>query len=105
MAVKEIRFQDISSSPGLYKQIKDEMNVMEMLSHPNIVEYYGIEVHRDKVYIFEEYCQGGSLAQLLEHGRIEDEAVIQIYTLQMLDGLVYLHSRDVVHRDIKPDSE
>lgn len=104
MAVKEIRFQDISSTPSLYKQIKDEMNVMEMLSHPNIVEYYGIEVHRDKVYIFEEYCQGGSLAQLLEHGRIEDEAVIQVYTLQMLDGLVYLHSRDVVHRDIKPDN-
>ena len=105
MAVKEIRFQDIASHPTFFEQIKDEMNVMEMLSHPNIVQYFGVEVHRDKVYIFEEFCQGGSLAHLLEHGRIEDEAVIQIYTLQMLDGLVYLHSKDIVHRDIKPDSE
>uniref|UniRef100_V5EW54 Protein kinase n=2 Tax=Kalmanozyma brasiliensis (strain GHG001) TaxID=1365824 RepID=V5EW54_KALBG len=104
MAVKEIRFQDISSTPSLYQQIKDEMEVMSMLSHPNIVEYYGIEVHRDRVYIFEEYCQGGSLAALLEHGRIEDETVIQVYTLQMLEGLIYLHSQGIIHRDIKPDN-
>jgi mitogen-activated protein kinase kinase kinase len=105
MAVKEIKFQELSGLPNLFSQIKEELSVMEMLHHPNVVEYYGIEVHRDKVYIFEEYCQGGSLAALLEHGRIEDEGIIQVYTMQMLDGLAYLHSRDIVHRDVKPDSE
>ena len=105
MAVKEIKFQEISGLPILIKQIKEELSVMEMLHHPNVVEYYGIEVHRDKVYIFEEYCQGGSLAGLLEHGRIEDEGIIQVYTMQMLEGLSYLHSHGIVHRDIKPDSE
>ena len=105
MAVKEIRVQDVSGSPNLYKQIQDELKVMEMLHHPNIVEYYGIEVHRDKVYIFEEYCEGGSLSANLEVGRIADENILQIYTLQMLQGLSYLHSQNIVHRDIKPDSE
>ena len=105
MAVKEIKFQEVSGLPNLYTQIKEELSVMEVLHHPNVVEYYGIEVHRDKVYIFEEYCQGGSLAALLEHGRIEDEGIIQVYTMQMLEGLAYLHSRGIVHRDIKPDSE
>jgi mitogen-activated protein kinase kinase kinase len=105
MAVKEIKFQELSGLPNLYTQIKEELSVMEVLHHPNVVEYYGIEVHRDKVYIFEEYCQGGSLAALLEHGRIEDEGIMQVYTMQMLEGLAYLHSRGIVHRDIKPDSE
>jgi mitogen-activated protein kinase kinase kinase len=105
MAVKEIKVQDLSNSPALYKQIKDESDVMQMLSHPNIVDYYGIEVHRDRVYIFEEYCEGGSLADLLDHGRIEDEDVIMVYTLQMLHGLEYLHSKGVEHRDVKPDSK
>lgn len=104
MAVKEIKFQELTGMPNLYAQIKDELSVMEMLHHPNVVEYYGIEVHRDRVYIFEEYCQGGSLAQLLEHGRIEDEGIIQVYTMQMLEGLAYLHSKGIVHRDIKPDN-
>ncbi|KAH9486642.1 MAP kinase kinase kinase wis4 [Psilocybe cubensis] len=105
MAVKEIKFQELSGLPNLFAQIKEELSVMEMLHHPNVVEYYGIEVHRDKVYIFEEFCQGGSLAaSLSEHGRIEDETLIQVYTMQMLEGLAYLHSQDIVHRDVKPDN-
>ena len=104
MAVKEIKFHELSNLPNLYSQIKDELGVMQMLHHLNVVEYYGIEVHRDRVYIFEEYCQGGSLAALLEHGRIEDERIIQAYTMQMLEGLAYLHANGIVHRDVKPDS-
>ena len=102
MAVKEIRLQEPSLIPGVAQQIRDEMGVLEVLDHPNIVSYKGIEVHRDKVYIFMEYCSGGSLATLLEHGRIEDETVVMVYALQMLEGLAYLHQAGVVHRDIKP---
>lgn len=42
MAVKEIRFPDSSSLSALHKAIKEEMKVMEMLNHPNIVQYYGM---------------------------------------------------------------
>ena len=105
MAVKEIRLQDPQLIPTIVSQIRDEMSVLQVLDHPNIVSYHGIEPHRDKVYIFMEYCSGGSLAGLLEHGRIEDETVIMVYALQMLEGLAYLHEAGVVHRDIKPESK
>lgn len=104
MAVKEIRVHEVAGTPNLYKQIQDELTIMEMLHHPNVVEFYGIEVHRDKVYIFEEYCEGGTLAANLEVGRIADEHIVQVYTMQMLEGLAYLHSKGIVHRDVKPDS-
>ncbi|KAL6717976.1 Suppressor of Sensor Kinase (SLN1) [Lecanora helva] len=104
MAVKEIRLQDPQLIPTVAGQIRDEQAVLEVLDHPNIVSYYGIEVHRDKVYIFMEYCSGGSLANLLEHGRIEDETVVQVYALQMLEGLAYLHQSGIAHRDIKPEN-
>lgn len=104
MAVKEIRLQDPHLIPQVVGQIRDEMGILQILDHPNVVSYYGIEVHRDKVYIFMEYCSGGTLANLLEHGRIEDETVITVYALQMLEGLAYLHESGVIHRDIKPEN-
>lgn len=105
MAVKEIRLQDPKLIPTIATQIKDEMRVLESVDHPNVVSYYGIEVHRDRVYIFMEFCSGGSLANLLEHGRIEDEQVIMVYALQLLEGLAYLHEVKIAHRDIKPESK
>ncbi|KAL1878523.1 hypothetical protein VTK73DRAFT_7951 [Phialemonium thermophilum] len=104
MAVKEIRLQDPKLIPRIAGQIRDEMRVLEAVDHPNVVSYYGIEVHRDRVYIFMEFCSGGSLANLLEHGRIEDEQVITVYALQLLEGLAYLHDVKIAHRDIKPEN-
>jgi tRNA A-37 threonylcarbamoyl transferase component Bud32 len=104
MAVKEVKFKDPHSLITVRKAIREEMTAVERLAHPNIVTYYGIEVHQDRVYIFMEHCGGGSLGSLLENGRIEDEMVVRVYAHQLLKGIEYLHANNIIHRDIKPDN-
>ncbi|KAJ1740284.1 Suppressor of Sensor Kinase (SLN1) [Coemansia sp. RSA 1821] len=116
MAVKEIRFptRPLASAGNqqgadarrsdLGNKIVREMEVMSMLQHPNIVTYYGIEVHREKVYLFMELCNRGSLAQLVkDQGRL-DENTARIFVVQMLRGMQYLHESGICHRDIKCDN-
>ncbi|KAJ2849878.1 Suppressor of Sensor Kinase (SLN1) [Coemansia brasiliensis] len=116
MAVKEIRFPTRPlASAGIQRgadarrsdlgnKIVREMEVMSMLQHPNIVTYYGIEVHREKVYLFMELCSRGSLAQLVkDQGRL-DENTTRIFVVQMLRGMQYLHESGICHRDIKCDN-
>ena len=51
--------------------------------------------------IFQEWVPGGSIADLLKkYGPFRDE-VTRVYATQIVRGLEYLHSRDIVHRDIK----
>ncbi|ORX63894.1 kinase-like protein, partial [Linderina pennispora] len=105
MAVKEIRFPaQPTKLSGEGSKIVREMQVMSMLQHPNIVTYYGIEVHREKVYLFMELCTRGSLAKLIqEQGRV-DEVTARLFVVQMLRGLRYLHASGICHRDIKCDN-
>lgn len=101
MAVKQIVFQSLKVFQNVRKSIMYEMNVFRLLHHDNIINYYGTEVHRDKMFIFMEYCPL-SLHDLLEQrGRIP-EIIVKEIANQILNGLAYLHERDIVHRDIKP---
>jgi serine/threonine protein kinase len=65
------------------------------------VRYLGTERTEDAMYIFLEYVHGGSIAGLLAKFGAFQEAVIRVYTRQILRGLEYLHARSIVHRDIK----
>lgn len=53
-AVKILPTVDLQSSPALYESIKRESDVMSLLSHPNIVGFLGLEVHRNRVCLFQE---------------------------------------------------
>lgn len=65
------------------------------------VEYFGYQKDKNYLYIFLEYVGGGSLESLLNlYGGLK-ENVIANYTSQILDGLEYLHTNKIIHRDIK----
>lgn len=71
------------------------------LEHPNIIKFLGSEVMDDTLFIYLEYIPGGSIKYLLNKYGNFSSKLIKIYLNQMLDGLEYLHSTGVVHRDIK----
>ncbi|XP_074275335.1 mitogen-activated protein kinase kinase kinase 3-like isoform X2 [Silene latifolia] len=101
-AIKEVRIvSDDQNSRESLKQLNQEINLLNQLSHPNIVRYHGSELGGDTLSVYLEYVSGGSIHKLLQEYGPFKEAVIQNYTRQILAGLAYLHSRKTVHRDIK----
>ncbi|XP_047315771.1 mitogen-activated protein kinase kinase kinase 3-like [Impatiens glandulifera] len=101
-AIKEVKFfSDDNTSKECLKQLNQEINLLNKLSHPNIVQYYGSEMGDATLSVYLEYVSGGSIHKLLQEYGPFKEPVIQSYTRQILSGLAYLHGRNTVHRDIK----
>ncbi|KAG5180304.1 kinase-like domain-containing protein [Tribonema minus] len=78
------------------------MELMRQLKHPNIVCYLGAELHAAErtISIFQEWVPMSVTSLLVNFGPFKERRVVQV-TRQILEGLVYLHAKRVVHRDIK----
>ncbi|KAL2902506.1 Mitogen-activated protein kinase kinase kinase YODA [Bienertia sinuspersici] len=101
-AMKEVTlFSDDSKSKESAQQLEHEITLLSRLRHPNIVRYFGSEMVDEKLCIYLEYVSGGSINKILREYGALGESAIRSYTQQILSGLVYLHSKNTVHRDIK----
>ena len=97
VAVKEILIEDDDN----ILELMSEIDLLKILKHRNIVKYHGFIRNERKLFIFLEYCSGGSLRSYYKkHGPLTEDAVIT-YIKQVLEGLMYLHEQGVVHRDVK----
>lgn len=83
------------------RELEEEVKLLKNLSHPNIVRYLGTVREEETLNILLEFVPGGSISSLLGKFGPFPEAVIRMYTKQLLLGLDYLHKNGIMHRDIK----
>ncbi|XP_057960481.1 mitogen-activated protein kinase kinase kinase NPK1-like isoform X2 [Malania oleifera] len=83
------------------RELEEEVKLLKNLSHPNIVRYLGTVREEETLNILLEFVPGGSISSLLGKFGSFPEAVIRMYTKQLLLGLEYLHENGIMHRDIK----
>nr|XP_015804278.2 mitogen-activated protein kinase kinase kinase 3 isoform X2 [Nothobranchius furzeri] len=104
LAAKQVQFDP--ESPETSKEVSAlecEIQLLKNLHHERIVQYYGcLRDHKEKTLtIFMEYMPGGSVKDQLKAYGALTENVTRKYTRQILEGVSYLHSNMIVHRDIK----
>ena len=104
-ATKKVSKQKIEL-PSVKKHFIDEIEILKTLNHKNIIKLETIRQSQNNFYIICEYYNGGGLFDCLKqykirYGRPFPENIVQHFMRQIVDALVYLHQRKIIHRDLK----
>ncbi|KAL4442315.1 hypothetical protein ABPG74_005656 [Tetrahymena malaccensis] len=82
-----------------------ELKLLREMKHPNIVKFIESYKEKNKVIIIMEYCEYGDLSQLIKQksakGEQIEESTILEWFVQICSALSFIHSKKVIHRDIK----
>ena len=94
------------SNPKELKYYINESLFMKKLDHPNVCKCYSSFQENNFLYMIIDFMDNGDLMQFLDanwkmYGKINEDKLWDILK-QCLEGLVYLHSLGLIHRDIKP---
>ncbi len=95
-----------ASNPIYLAAFEKEFDLGFTLDHPNIVRYISKGSDTEGIYILTEYVDGLTLSEFRSRfpDFFKDEANVKKILLQLLSALEYLHNRQIVHLDIKPDN-
>jgi len=81
------------------QEIRNEIDILKKLSHPNIVKIYEFYISNSHYYIVTEFCKEGELFSYIKNKYSERQLAVLFY--QVFSGLWYLHDNKILHRDIK----
>jgi len=82
-------------------KLLSEIKIHRSLAHKNIVRFEHFFEDRNHVYILLEYCNNQTLMELVKRKRRLSEYHTKVIMTQVLQGVEYLHSVNVIHRDLK----
>lgn len=100
-ALKKIDKEKLTPKEKLF--LRDEIQIVSQLSHPNVVEVREYYQNPKYMWIVMEHVHGGELNSYLRKNKVSEANMVNIMR-QLIEGLRYLHMCGIVHRDLKPEN-
>jgi serine/threonine protein kinase len=82
---------------------KEFENVFQ-LDHQHIVRVYGKSSDSEGIFYYMEYVDGRTISEMIKNKEFTNENLFKNIILQILDALIYVHKKQIYHRDLKPDN-
>lgn len=100
VVLKQINLADITKSER--EMAMNEVEVFSRLSHPNVISYYSSFVRGEILYIEMEFADEGNLAQIINESSdyFPERYILNVFE-QMTSAIAYMHTENILHRDLK----
>ena len=86
------------------KSVINERQILEQLNNLFIVNMYYAFQDRENLYLVMDYLSGGDLRYHICRYRRFDEETTKFFVACLVQGLEYIHEKNIIHRDIKPEN-
>lgn len=81
--------------------IKEELKILKNINHKYVLKVHETLYKKKKLHLVLEYCNGGNI---LEYIQSNDHSYDQIYITQIIEGMKFLYTKNIIHRNIKPEN-